>query len=51
MAEVVGQGAQLSEAPHQTGGADQRDGETGEDEGHFAFLSLGDCVAASVACL
>ena len=51
MAEVVGQGARLLEAPCQSGGADQRDGETGEDEGHFAFLSLGDCVAASVACL
>ena len=45
MAEVVGQGARLSEAPHEAGGADQSNGETGEDKGHFAFLSLSEFCA------
>ena len=45
MAEVVGQGARLLEAPYEAGGADQSDGETGEDEGHFAFLSLSEFCA------
>ena len=51
MADAVEQGARLSEAPHEAGGADQSNGEQGESDCHFGFLSLGDCVAASVACL
>ena len=45
MAEVVGQGGRLSEAPYEAGGADQSNGETGEDKGHFAFLSLSEFCA------
>ena len=40
MADAVEQGARLSEAPYEAGGADQGDAEAGEGKCHFAFLSL-----------